>query len=282
MTEASDENEDLVMVNTIDKDDDGSNGSNNSVIIHEDEKKEDENESDNDQQERLLSDILNQKLLDSENVCKLLSNNLTTQQDKYIGLEKSKHQQRHRYARKMTVTTNEIEDENKAKQIELQKQIEQQKKKIVELERETRELQAEKFDKTKRQSGKGNMKHLRLRTKNNLFGGELNEAFDADPFGDGGGDDNDNDEYNGDEQEEFMNNEYSDEYHDDNGPVIIHGAGNSVMVHDLVNSMNEDELNNYIIPAHEKNAESMSMDMTQLPQNTSCGCLFSFFNKFKN
>eukprot|EP01083_Nonionella_stella_P245796 853967_1 len=224
--------------------------------------------------------ILNQKLLDSENECKRLSNNLTTQQDKYIDLEKSKHQQRHRYARKMTVTTNEIEDENKAKQIELQKQIEQQKKKIVELERETRELQAEKFDKTKRQSGKGNMKHLRLRTKNNLFGGELNEAFDADPFGDGGGDDND--EYNGDEQEEFMNNEYSDEYHDDNGPVIIHGAGNSVMVHDLVNSMNEDELNNYIIPAHEKNAESMSMDMTQLPQNTSCGCLFSFFNKFKN
>eukprot|EP01083_Nonionella_stella_P245795 853966_1 len=64
MTEASDENEDLVMVNTIDKDDDGSNGSNNSVIIHEDEKKEDENESDNDQQERLLSDILNQKLLE--------------------------------------------------------------------------------------------------------------------------------------------------------------------------------------------------------------------------
>eukprot|EP01083_Nonionella_stella_P009089 26338_1 len=125
---------------------------------------------------------LTKQIVDLEKDVERLTANLEKQQDHYVQLSQSTEHKKRGYVRRMTLQTDQIQDEAHAKENKLLKTIEEQKKRIQALEEENREMVKEKYDATKKRSSSGGHigGHLRLRTKQNVFG---DQPFDLDPFG---------------------------------------------------------------------------------------------------
>eukprot|EP01084_Bolivina_argentea_P196749 337272_1 len=192
---------------------------------------------------------INQKLKSSQTEAKRLSDNLTEQQNKYIKLEQSKNEQKNIYDRKLTLHSDQIEDEQQAKEIQFMKTIQDLKKKVQELEEQNAELQND----TNKSDSHRRRNHLRMRTKNDVL--DANDLYDLDPFG--GIDDQNDDELF--EEDEKHNS-------DDDGPVIetFQEGANDI---DIKSAQNAD---------HNDKNENEEVNIS-----TQCNCLISFFNKFK-
>jgi len=215
---------------------------------------------------------LESELSVARNEVQRLSENLDEQQRQFIALQESKNVTQIQRNRQLTLDveqTNAVVHQLQQKQDELMQTIEEQKRYMQELEAENQELATNTYAKTSTMSTKKPFNMNRLRTKANVLSEQ--ESFDADPFGGGDGDDND---------------EFGDAYDDGDAALYEPGDADAEELPEALPAATS-TLDVPTTTAIQKQTppdpiiNAMHTQEDKITSSSKCACLFSFFDKFR-